>query len=894
MSKSILVLLVVFGIFLFFSGETAIAEKPQFAEADYPLIEEFDSDTGFTSTDPDVYIQDGKVHWTIYNNSPNEQYIYRSIPAFSGDVRVTVTGQVDSATNNCKAHVGIGNGTILSESVGASFGWFGGGCPVNGYEIRAVGASLDLISDGCSFTSDGTLWINGGTQYTATLTITDTAKLSVPEVGSFTGTPLYEGPYNTLYVGSPGGGDYPSCSGSIERVIVEPLSTVPTYSISGQVTDSSDNPISGATISDGAGHSTTTNSSGNYTLSGLSADTYTLTPALSGYSFSPITSPPISVPPSKTGVDFIGTPDSGIDFSIDAVIPIQVLEESDYLVRDKETGVKVVIRKDGSFDVKDVSVQLTYDSTVITTFYVAEKGNLDSDFMLVEDNSGYELDFSTEEITKTVYFFGDNLAPTGTTYQVSATVDYLDTDDTNNTENSETFSVVDTKWSGAFDPDLSIRYFKTDWGSEPFSDFYNFFLSSEDFLQGVYPISDERFKSSYALYAEGDTSIFRGSDGLLDEDELRVWTLGVYLPMQLAHPITDRFVATVPVGWFYQNTIGKNKNILGFAYPNLPGFVMLEARTSQVLNGTSIVAHEIGHTYQLDIECEEYEDCNKTRMDEIGNYSSGGLWVEKRIPINITNLRKVYCFMGANSDNEYWVDLEDYSTLLNDHKDSSTQINDINSSSKTILVAGTIDITDTVTLENWYILSEAEQNSLIPGPYSFVYLDENDSILHELSFDVIFKVEGINIHTTPFAYKIPYVEGTTKIVIKKNDIALADKEISPNAPNVILLSPNGNEILYGKRIITWLGDDADGDTLFYTIFVSPDNGVTWEPIAGNIITTNYLWDVSTLPKGSQYKIKIIATDGINVGQDSSNNSFSIVDTKEIFLPLAIMNHSSSP
>jgi len=71
------------------------------------------------------------------------------------------------------------------------------------------------------------------------------------------------------------------------------------------VTDGSGNPISGVTISDGAGHTATTDSNGNYTLSGLAAGTYTITPSKSGYTFSP-TSRTVSVPPNATGQDFTG------------------------------------------------------------------------------------------------------------------------------------------------------------------------------------------------------------------------------------------------------------------------------------------------------------------------------------------------------------------------------------------------------------------------------------------------------------------------------------------------------------------------------------------------------------------------------------------------------------
>lgn len=83
------------------------------------------------------------------------------------------------------------------------------------------------------------------------------------------------------------------------------VGTILTYSISGQVTDGNGNPISSATISDGAGHTNATDGSGHYTLNGLMAGTYTLTPSKSGYSFAPA-SRTVTVPPDATGQDFAG------------------------------------------------------------------------------------------------------------------------------------------------------------------------------------------------------------------------------------------------------------------------------------------------------------------------------------------------------------------------------------------------------------------------------------------------------------------------------------------------------------------------------------------------------------------------------------------------------------
>jgi hypothetical protein len=78
------------------------------------------------------------------------------------------------------------------------------------------------------------------------------------------------------------------------------------YSISGYVTDSSAQPVSGVTISTNAGDRVVTDASGYYTITSVITGTYTLTPILSVYSFAPPMRT-VSVPPDATGQDFIGT-----------------------------------------------------------------------------------------------------------------------------------------------------------------------------------------------------------------------------------------------------------------------------------------------------------------------------------------------------------------------------------------------------------------------------------------------------------------------------------------------------------------------------------------------------------------------------------------------------------
>src|SRR5262249_38112350 len=76
-----------------------------------------------------------------------------------------------------------------------------------------------------------------------------------------------------------------------------------TFTISGRVLDSlREAPVSGVTISDGAGHTATTDTNGNYLLNGVAPGGYTVTASKSGYSS--ITRQ-VSVPPNAIGQNFL-------------------------------------------------------------------------------------------------------------------------------------------------------------------------------------------------------------------------------------------------------------------------------------------------------------------------------------------------------------------------------------------------------------------------------------------------------------------------------------------------------------------------------------------------------------------------------------------------------------
>lgn len=184
------------------------------------FLEEFDNANAFFYTSGNVTVVDGRAAWSV-SRSGGSQFIYRSIPAFSGDVRITVTGQVDDWTNNCRAGIGIGDD--VGSGAAIYFGFFGGGCQTSGPVVTAGGASLDLSEMDCEF-SPNWPWIQAKTPYTVVLTLhQNQADLEVSGIGNVSGSVDYSGEYTMLWVGLKGDGDWPACSGSFDSILVEPI-----------------------------------------------------------------------------------------------------------------------------------------------------------------------------------------------------------------------------------------------------------------------------------------------------------------------------------------------------------------------------------------------------------------------------------------------------------------------------------------------------------------------------------------------------------------------------------------------------------------------------------------------------------------------------------------------
>ncbi len=337
-----------------------------------------------------------------------------------------------------------------------------------------------------------------------------------------------------------------------------------------------------------------------------------------------------------------------------------------------------------------------------------------------------------------------------------------------------------------------------------------------------------------------------------------------------------RAVGLVPEGWF-RNHMAKNApkytTSIGISWPpkvgNIPTIVEYSHPTA--------VAHEIAHTFGLNLpkwnsSTGKWESTEE--YDVHPEYRAYGYWVNKGSKGG--DRKNCFCFMNsANPITQTWVCTPTYTELV-----EALQKRDPPS----LFLCGTAYRNNTIVLEEIFWIPQGYVDIVEgeEGNYSVVLM-RNGVVLAEYNFTINFysPLGGESVYTVdsvPFAFRVPWINGTEVVQIqdeKKN--VLADLEVSPNTPQVTVTYPNGGEeINLGNCTITWNAYDADGDDLTYDVMISMDGGENWIPIGMDLTKNSYTCDFSIFPSGSSYLMKVLACDGVNTGQDTSDSTFTIL------------------
>jgi len=332
-------------------------------------------------------------------------------------------------------------------------------------------------------------------------------------------------------------------------------------------------------------------------------------------------------------------------------------------------------------------------------------------------------------------------------------------DETNNEKTIE-ITVKETKR-------LYVGYTKIDstgpanYGTPSFEEFQATVNASGEFIKAIYPVSQSEFKneinSKYPEY-KGDPTHYLG----MIEDILSLAVIKIRSGI-------DRAVGIVSDHYFtYHGLCGVCGCTKGVTHEWVPWSVLTE------VGYLTAPAHEIGHTYGLHRDKEEYVfDSTLCKMLYHGNPASG-FWVDRKELIENS-----ICFMGSASQKDHF----DRWVCDGCYKDLFQQFRINKDDPEILLLSGIIFKDGRIELRKSYYLPSEELEYPISGDYSIQLIDQTGLTIQEISFGGPFEIliEPFGVVETdfaPFVLTIPYTKNIWEIQIQYKEEMLI--KINPN------------------------------------------------------------------------------------------------------------------
>jgi len=323
----------------------------------------------------------------------------------------------------------------------------------------------------------------------------------------------------------------------------------------------------------------------------------------------------------------------------------------------------------------------------------------------------------------------------------------------------------------------------------------------------------------------------------------------------------------------------------------------------------SLLAHELGHTYYLwhphDIGMRVYNATKWAVGEREYGVSANTLMSypeRSRLPAEVPLTPRWIDEERYQNHTKSWIDLTSRYTSGPEGTYEWNLFSQLVFTPPTlgsiVVISGSVLQDGTVLLPRpWFSIPQGVmEQQIIPqqgpvGSYSVRMLDSLRGVLGTTYFNASFTrlthYEGAmdsyaeeEVDRADFVVSAENMPGTRYVqILDPLENVLAEKEVSPSMPTVEVLSPDGAQnIAIGQSIeISWMAGDLDGDDLSYFVSYTPDDGGSWIPIAGDLTATSCVWNTTGIAPTDECRVRVMASDGFNTGEDVSDTPFKMVD-----------------